>query len=39
MKAWPVQQAKAHFSQLLQESLTQGSQLVTKQGSEAAVMV
>ena len=39
MKAWPVQHAKAHFSQLLQESLTQGPQLVTKHGSEAAVLV
>ena len=39
MKTWPVQHAKAHFSQLLQESLTEGPQLVTKHGSEAAVLV
>ncbi len=39
MKTWSVQDAKAHFSQLLQESLSQGPQLVTKHGSEAAVLV
>ncbi|TVQ41458.1 MAG: type II toxin-antitoxin system Phd/YefM family antitoxin [Wenzhouxiangella sp.] len=39
MKAWPVQDAKAHFSQLLQASLTEGPQLVTKHGKDAAVLV
>ena len=39
MKAWPVQNAKAHFSQLLQASITEGPQLVTKHGAEAAVLV
>ena len=39
MKSWPVQDAKAHFSELLQASLTQGPQLVTKHGAEAAVLV
>lgn len=39
MKAWPVQDAKAHFSQLLQASLTEGPQLVTKHGTDAAVLV
>lgn len=39
MKTWPVQDAKARFSELLQASLTQGPQLVTKRGTEAAVLV
>lgn len=39
MKTWPVQDAKAHFSELLQASLTQGPQIVTKHGAEAAVLV
>jgi antitoxin Phd len=39
MKSWPVQDAKARFSELLQASLTQGPQLVTMRGTEAAVLV
>lgn len=39
MKTWPVQDAKARFSELLQASLTEGPQLVTKHGAEAAVLV
>lgn len=39
MKSWPVQDAKARFSELLQESLTRGPQLVTMRGAEAAVLV
>jgi antitoxin Phd len=39
MKSWPVQDAKARFSEFLQASLTQGPQLVTLRGSEAAVLV
>ncbi|MDN5936333.1 MAG: type II toxin-antitoxin system Phd/YefM family antitoxin [Nitrosospira sp.] len=39
MKTWPVQDAKARFSELLQASLNQGPQLVTKHGTEAAVLV
>ena len=39
MKTWPVQDAKARFSELLQASLDQGPQLVTKHGTEAAVLV
>lgn len=38
-KSWPVQDAKARFSELLQASLTQGPQLVTMRGTEAAVLV
>lgn len=39
MKAWPVQDAKARFSELLDASLAEGPQLVTKRGVEAAVLV
>ena len=39
MKIWPVQDAKARFSEFLETCLTQGPQLVTKRGSEAAVLV
>ncbi|CAN5225727.1 hypothetical protein BH10PSE6_BH10PSE6_00860 [soil metagenome] len=39
MKSWPVQDAKARFSEMLETCLQQGPQLVTKRGSEAAVLV
>jgi prevent-host-death family protein len=39
MKAWPVQDAKARFSEMLEACLTEGPQLVTKRGSDAAVLV
>lgn len=39
MKAWPVQDAKARFSEMLDDCLKHGPQLVTKRGSEAAVLV
>ena len=39
MKTWPVQDAKARFSEFLQACLTSGPQLVTKRGQEAAVLV
>ena len=39
MKSWPVQDAKARFSEMLEACLQQGPQLVTKRGSEAAVLV
>ena len=39
MKSWPVQDAKARFSEMLEACLRQGPQLVTKRGSEAAVLV
>jgi antitoxin Phd len=38
-KRWPVQDAKAHFSELLEASLTEGPQIVTRRGVEAAVLV
>jgi prevent-host-death family protein len=39
MKAWPVQDAKARFSELLETCLKDGPQLVTRRGAEAAVLV
>lgn len=39
MHTWPVQDAKARFSELLQACLSDGPQLVTKRGQEAAVLV
>jgi antitoxin Phd len=39
MKSWPVQDAKARFSEFLKASLTQGPQLVTMRGTDAAVLV
>jgi antitoxin Phd len=39
MKVWPVQDAKARFSELLETCLREGPQVVTKRGAEAAVLV
>lgn len=39
MHTWPVQDAKARFSEFLDACLTRGPQMVTKRGAEAAVLV
>lgn len=39
MQSWPVQDAKARFSEFLERCLTEGPQMVTKRGAEAAVLV
>lgn len=39
MHTWPVQDAKARFSEFLDACLTEGPQLVTKRGTEAAVLI
>ena len=39
MKVWPVQDAKARFSELLDTCLREGPQVVSKRGAEAAVLV
>ncbi len=39
MQSWPVQDAKARFSELLDACLAHGPQLVTRRGAEAAVLV
>jgi prevent-host-death family protein len=38
-RKWPVQDAKARFSELLEASLNEGPQIVTRRGVEAAVLV
>lgn len=39
MQAWPVQDAKARFSEFLERCMSEGPQLVTRRGTEAAVLV
>ena len=39
MHAWPVQDAKARFSEMLDTSLAEGPQVVTKHGKATAVLV
>ena len=39
MQSWPVQDAKARFSEFLEKCLAEGPQMVTKRGAEAAVLV
>ena len=38
-RKWPVQDAKARFSELLDTTLAEGPQIVTKRGVETAVLV
>jgi antitoxin Phd len=38
-RRWPVQDAKARFSEFLEASLKEGPQIVTRRGIEAAVLV
>lgn len=39
MHTWPVQDAKARFSEFLEACMAEGPQMVTKRGTEAAVLV
>ncbi|NML17478.1 type II toxin-antitoxin system Phd/YefM family antitoxin [Azohydromonas caseinilytica] len=39
MRSWPVQDAKARFSEFLEACIEEGPQMVTKRGAEAAVLV
>ena len=39
MQSWPVQDAKARFSEFLEACIAEGPQMVTKRGAEAAVLV
>ena len=38
-KAWPVRDAKARFSELIERSLVEGPQIVAKRGVATAVLV
>lgn len=39
MKTWPVQDAKARFSEFLDACLADGPQMVTRRGVDTAVLV
>lgn len=39
MHVWPVQDAKARFSEFLDSCLTEGPQMVTRRGVETAVLI
>ena len=39
MNTWPVQDAKARFSEFLDACLTEGPQMVTRRGVEVVVLV
>ena len=39
MHTWPVQDAKARFSELLDACVSEGPQVVTRRGAETAVLV
>jgi antitoxin Phd len=39
IEAWPVQDAKARFSELLDACVREGPQIVTRRGTETAVLV
>jgi len=39
MKIWQVQDAKARFSEMLDACVSEGPQLVTRRGAEAAVLI
>jgi prevent-host-death family protein len=39
MHTWSVQDAKARFSELLETCMVEGTQLITKRGVDAAVLI
>ncbi|MFA6016007.1 MAG: type II toxin-antitoxin system Phd/YefM family antitoxin [Gallionellaceae bacterium] len=39
MNTWPVQDAKSRFSEFLEACINEGPQLVTRRGTETAVLV
>ena len=39
MATWQVQQAKARFTEVIQEAITSGPQIITRHGSERAVVL
>jgi len=39
MNTWPVQDAKARFSEMLDQCVTNGAQMVTRRGQEMAVLI
>jgi antitoxin Phd len=39
MNQWPVQEAKARFSELIEQSLGHGAQIITRHGRATAVVL
>ena len=39
MQTWPIQDAKARFSEFVQACIADGPQMVTRRGAEAAVLI
>jgi antitoxin Phd len=39
MRTWKLQDAKSRFSEVIDRTLTEGPQLVTKRGSDAVVIL
>ena len=39
MNTWPVQDAKARFSEFLDACITEGPQVISRRGAETAVLV
>lgn len=39
MDSWPVKEAEARFGEMLERCLAEGPQVVTRDGTEAAVLV
>lgn len=39
MHTWQIQEAKSHFSEVIECATREGAQLITKRGKEAAVIL
>ena len=39
MQTWQIQKAKSHFSEVIDQAMTEGAQLVTRRGNEVAVIL
>jgi prevent-host-death family protein len=39
MQTWQIQEAKSHFSEVVDLAITQGAQRVTRRGKEVAVIL
>ncbi len=39
MQTWQLQEAKSRFSELVDRTLTEGPQLITRRGAEAVVVI
>jgi prevent-host-death family protein len=39
MTTWPVQDAKTHFSELIERARDEGPQMITRHGAERAVVL